>query len=72
MRRPDDQVDRGAHFSVTFTRCARGFILRSGSEYDGSIGVIYAFDRIEDVGAWFIEQYGNPAEPETRDSEVSA
>jgi len=54
------ETDRGAHSELTFMRCARGFVVRSGSHYSGEIGVVYAFDHIEDVAAWFVEQYAQP------------
>jgi len=48
--------DRGTHNAVRFERCARGFVLVGGEER-GMLGTMYAFDHIEDVAAWFVEQY---------------
>jgi hypothetical protein len=55
--------DRGAHQEVSFMRCARGFLLTTGNRASGMMGALYAFDRIEDVAAWFVEQY-REMEPE--------
>lgn len=55
--------DRGAFADLNFMKCARGFLL-SASRGPGLMGEMFAFDRIEDVGAWLVEQYSNPPEPE--------
>lgn len=52
-------VDRGAFGQLTFTRAARGFTLHV-SDYGRQGGALFAFDRIEDVAAWLVEQYGPP------------
>lgn len=45
---------------LSFTACERGFIFRSGREYEG-IGKVYAFDRVEDAAAWLVEQFTGEA-----------
>ncbi len=52
-------ADRGAHRELTFMRCERGFLLRV-VDLQRIGGEIFAFDRIEDVGAWLVEQYRDP------------
>lgn len=58
----DRQADRGVHGEVNFIRCARGFLITTGGPHSGMLGTLYAFDHIEDVAAWFVEQYANPPE----------
>lgn len=52
--------DRGAFSTMTFNRCARGFTLSASNTYDKMNGPHFAFDKIEDVAAWLVEQYGPP------------
>lgn len=53
------EYDRGAFDRLRFERCARGFVLFADAG-PGLIGEMFAFDRVEDVGAWLVEQYGPP------------
>jgi hypothetical protein len=49
--------DRGAFDELKFNRCARGFVLRATDDY-GRRHTTFAFDRVEDVAKWLVEQYG--------------
>lgn len=51
--------DRGAFAQLTFNRCVRGFTLVAHS-LDRDARYTLAFDRIEDLAAWLVEQYGPP------------
>lgn len=55
-------MDRGALDSLTFRRCAKGFVLQGMSNWEeakqNGMVTTYAFDRIEDLAAWLVEQYG--------------
>lgn len=62
------EPDRGAFSDISFTRCTRGFILRSGNY--GEMGHVWAFDNIEDVGAWFVEQYSPAPQSHNQDEVV--
>lgn len=56
--------DRGAYDSMTFNRCARGFTLSATGGYDRvSSGPHFAFDKVEDVAKWLVEQYGPAPKP---------
>lgn len=46
---------------LRFIRCRRGFLLDTTHRDFGGMGEMFAFDRIEDVGAWLVEQYGGTA-----------
>lgn len=52
-------ADRGAFSALEFRKCSRGFTLFA-TPGQGMIGDVYAFDRIEDVAGWLVEQYGEP------------
>lgn len=53
--------DRGAFSTLTFNRCARGYTLSVARDFRGDMGgPHFAFDKIEDVAAWLVEQYGPP------------
>lgn len=47
------------HTQVRFQKCERGYLLSAGGheQYGGGMGVLYAFDTIDAVAAWFIDQY---------------
>jgi hypothetical protein len=55
--------DRGAFRELTFRKCERGFVL---SRYDASndAKVMFAFDHIQDLADWLVEQYRDPPGPE--------
>lgn len=42
--------------NVHFTMCERGFLI-DVTPGMGMVGTRYAFDKIEDVAQWFIDQY---------------
>ena len=48
-----NQPDRGAHRYLNFHKADRGFTL-----YTGASNHTYAFDRIEDLAAWLVAEYG--------------
>jgi hypothetical protein len=55
----DGGFDRGAFNALSFCRCVRGFTLtvnEAASNY--LVPPTFAFDRIEDLAAWLVEQYG--------------
>jgi hypothetical protein len=56
------EFDRGTFDTLTFTRCCRGYTLVANRDY-GRRTVTMAFDRIESVACWLVEQY-NPAHAE--------
>lgn len=56
------EFDRGTFDTLTFTRCCRGYTLMANRDY-GRRTVTMAFDRIESVACWLVEQY-NPAHAE--------
>lgn len=51
---------QGPYNSLRFQRCARGFMLFAQAEYSTSVGQTWAFDSVEDLAMWLIEQYGSP------------
>jgi hypothetical protein len=55
-------ADRGSYSTLTFARCSRGFTLNAQTDYNRSQHT-FAFDKIEDVAAWLVEQYGPPPKP---------
>ena len=61
--------DRGAFRSLTFERCARGFTIGAYSINNDSRAT-FAFDHIEDLAAWLVEQYANPPVPEEKGAEA--
>ena len=63
-------ADRGAFNEITFMRCARGFMLRTCAPQSGMVAQMFAFDRIEDLAAWLVEQYTSP--PPTADGGLTA
>jgi hypothetical protein len=48
--------DRGAFDILSFKRCARGFTL-DAREMHRDWHATFAFDHIEDLAAWLVEQY---------------
>jgi hypothetical protein len=48
--------DRGAFSQLTFTRCVRGFTL-TVYDMERDSRAAFAFDRVEDLAAWLVEQY---------------
>lgn len=54
-------MDRGALSQLNFSRCERGFILTDGGQGMGFLHRIWAFDRIEDLAGWLVEQYSAQA-----------
>ena len=64
--------DRGAFKNLIFQRCDRGFLLRADFHTD-TTNALFAFDRVEDVAAWLVEQYRDaPEEGPSRPTEESA
>ena len=55
--------DRGSQSELQFRRCERGFMLVAGAG-GGDYGTFFAFDKIEDLAAWLVDQYGHPTEPD--------
>jgi hypothetical protein len=55
------QTDRGALADLNFAVCDRGFLLRAGSF--GEFSRVFAFDRIEDLAEWMVEQYHDAHRP---------
>lgn len=54
----DCQESKPFYKNLSFQVCERGFILRdTGREYEIGTGRIFAFEQIEDVAAWLVEQY---------------
>lgn len=54
-------ADYGSFTTLNFVKCARGFVLVSGQDYgrSGQPHATFAFDRIEDVAQWLVEEYGH-------------
>lgn len=64
-----NDYDRGAFRKLSFDKCARGYTLTGGYDIHRDIvGPVFAFDRIEDLAAWLVEQY---AEVPSLDSPVT-
>lgn len=42
---------------LTLTQCVRGFLVSEAPSHERMITPMYAFDKIEDVAAWIVEQY---------------
>jgi hypothetical protein len=59
--------DREAFRSLLFERCARGFTL-AAHNINSDTRVTFAFEHIEDLAAWLVEQYGDLPEPEVRNA----
>jgi hypothetical protein len=61
--------DRGALERLTFQRCIRGFTL-SAYDIQRDDRTLYAFDRIEDLAAWLVEEYAPASRIEARSDET--
>lgn len=53
--------DRGAFNQLSFVRCERGFILTDSGSEMGYLRRVWAFDRVEDLAGWLVEQYAAQA-----------
>lgn len=55
-------TDRGTFNTLTFNRCARGFTLSATGDYrlGDRQGPHFAFDKVEDLAKWLVQQYGPP------------
>lgn len=52
--------NKSTHEALRFRKCRRGYLVAVDERY-GELGDSYAFDRIEDVAAWLVEQYSGGA-----------
>lgn len=53
-----DAFDRGAFRTLTFEHCVRGFTL-GAYQLERDARRTFAFDRIEDLAAWLVDQYSD-------------
>jgi hypothetical protein len=60
-------ADRGTYATLRFCLCARGYTLDvpNTDGYGRYPPVTFAFDKIEDVAAWLVAEYGPPPKAPT-------